>query len=86
MIEDIQHILTFCTVYTYSDVRTRILQEYAYLCLESKSPVNFEEIVIDSQELCQFILDPTVGLYIALVPEIIMIWMIEMLSIGINKW
>ena len=57
MVEDIQHILTFCT--EYSDVRTRILQEFAYLCLESKSSINFDEIVSDSQELCQFILDPT---------------------------
>ena len=56
-IENNCHILTFCSA--YSDVRMRILPEYSYLCLNSKSGVNFEDIVKDNQTLCQFILDPT---------------------------
>ena len=55
--EYICHILTFCS--QYSDIRLRILPEYSYLCLNSKSGVNFDDIVSDNQTLCQFILDPS---------------------------
>ena len=56
-IENTSHILTFCSA--YSDVRLRILPEYSYLCQNSKSGVNFDDVVKDNQTLCQFILDPT---------------------------
>ena len=53
--ENIQHILTVCTA--YSDIRERILHEYAYLCL--KSGYNFNTVLCDSARLTQFVLDPT---------------------------
>ena len=55
--ESVSHILTYCSA--YSDLRTRILEELAYLCKVSKSDVNFSEILQNSENLCQFILDPT---------------------------
>ena len=55
--ESILHILTICSA--YSDVRTRILEEFSYLCLQSQSNINFSNILSDSEKLCQFILDPT---------------------------
>ena len=55
--ESVCHILTRCIA--YDEVRTRILEEYAFLCIQSSSGVNFSEIVSDPNILCQFILDPT---------------------------
>ena len=55
--ESISHILTYCSA--YSDIRMRIFQEYAYLCLNSCSGVDFCELLSDNEKLCQFILDPT---------------------------
>ena len=55
--ESVSHILTFCSA--YSDIRTRILQEFAYLCMSSKSDVDFSSMIEDNEVLCQFILDPT---------------------------
>jgi hypothetical protein len=55
--ENTCHILTFCTA--YSDIRLRILPEYSYLCLNSKSGFNFDDVVSSNQTLCQFILDPS---------------------------
>ena len=55
--ETISHILTYCSA--YSEVRLRIFQEIAYLCMQSKSGVYFAELVKDNELLCQFILDPT---------------------------
>ena len=55
--EDICHILTFCS--SYNDIRTRILEEYSYLCLQNSSNINFSELISDSEILCQFILDPS---------------------------
>ena len=54
--ENISHIITFCSA--YSEIRLRILNEYSYLCLNSVSRVNFENILNDNKTLCQFILDP----------------------------
>ena len=55
--ESISHILTHCSA--YSDIRMRIFQEYAYLCLQSCSGVDFSELLSDNEKLRQFILDPT---------------------------
>ena len=55
--ESISHILTYCSA--YSEVRLRIFQEIAYLCMQSKSGVDFAELVKDNELFCQFILDPT---------------------------
>ena len=55
--ESVSHILTFCSAYT--DIRTRILEEFAYLCLSSKSDINFPDMMKENEVLCQFILDPT---------------------------
>ena len=55
--ESVSHILTFCSA--YSDIRTRILQEFAFLCMSSKSDVDFSSMIEDNEVLCQFILDPT---------------------------
>ena len=55
--ESVSHILTYCS--TYSDVRLRILEELAYLCKISISNVNFSDLLQNSENLCQFILDPT---------------------------
>ena len=56
-IENICHIIIFCTA--YCDIRMRILQEYSYLCLNSTSGVSFDDIISDNETLCQFILDPS---------------------------
>ena len=55
--ESISHILTYCSA--YSEVRLRIFQEIAYLCMQSKSGIDFAQLVKDNELLCQFILDPT---------------------------
>ena len=55
--ESISHILTYCSA--YSEVRLRIFQEIAYLCMQSKSGVDFAELVKDNKLLYRFILDPT---------------------------
>ena len=54
-VENTSHILTACGA--YSDIRERILLEYATLCL--KGGFNFNEIISDSKKLTQFILDPS---------------------------
>ena len=56
-IEDICHILTVCS--SYHDVRSRMLEEFSYLCMKSVSAVDFSEILTNSETLCQFILDPS---------------------------
>ena len=55
--ETVSHILTFCSA--YSDTRLRILEELANLCKLSISNVDFSDILKSSDNLCQFILDPT---------------------------
>ena len=55
--ESVFHILTICSV--YSDIRERLIEKYSFLCLQSKSQVDFSEILFDPETLCQFILDPT---------------------------
>ena len=54
-VEDIPHILSSCMA--YSDIRERILLEYAQLSV--KSEFDFNCILSDSNRLTQFILDPT---------------------------
>ena len=54
-VESIPHILTACSA--YSDIRGRILLDYAHLCLNSD--FDFNDILCDSDKLTQFILDPT---------------------------
>ena len=54
-VETTSHILTVCSA--YSDIRERILLEYATLCL--KGDFNFNDILCDSNKLTQFILDPS---------------------------
>ena len=56
-IEDICHILTVCS--SYHEVRSRMLEEFSYLCMKSVSAVDFSEILTNSETLCQFILDPS---------------------------
>ena len=55
--EDLSHILTDCLAYT--DIRKRILPEFEQLCLLSNSGVNFNGIMKNKTNLCQFILDPS---------------------------
>ena len=55
--EDLLHILTDCSAYLH--IRDRILPEFAFLCLQSKSRLKFNDILSDRSKLCQFILDPT---------------------------
>ena len=54
-VEDIPHILSSCMA--YSDIRERILLEYAQLSV--KSEFDFNCILSDSNRLTQFILDPS---------------------------
>jgi hypothetical protein len=56
-IEDLVHILAECSA--YSEVRNRILPEMEHLCKNSKSKLDFQNILCDKNKLCQFILDPT---------------------------
>ena len=53
--EDLEHILTSCSI--YFEVRKRIIDEMEKLCLESKSEVEFSEIRKNPKYLAQFILD-----------------------------
>ena len=39
--ETVSHILTYCSA--YSDIRSRILEEFAYLCMISESGVDFKK-------------------------------------------
>ena len=55
--EDLLHILTICNAYT--DIRNRLIPEYQNLCLETRIPINFEDISSQDSILCQFILDPS---------------------------
>ena len=55
--ENLSHILTECSA--YSEIRNRILPEFSDLCKQSKSNLNFCEILTDKNKLVQFILDPT---------------------------
>ena len=57
LFEDTCHNLTTCSA--YSEIRLRLLQEYSYLCLQSKSEVDFSEFLSENETLCQFIIDPT---------------------------
>ena len=57
MAENTSHILAICSA--YSDIRERKLEEYSYLCMESISGVIFSETILDSETICQFILDPS---------------------------
>ena len=54
-VESIPHILTVCTA--YSDIRERILTEYAQICITSEFDFNY--ILTNSDNLIQFILDPS---------------------------
>ena len=54
--ENLQHILTVCSAYT--DIRTRIIQEYKELCAHAKTVISLSEIIGDNQTFCQFVLDP----------------------------
>ena len=53
--ETISHILTVCSA--YSDIRERILTEYAQVCITSD--FDFNTILRNSEALTQFILDPS---------------------------
>lgn len=55
--ESICHIFTICCA--YSDIRACFIEEYYQLCLLSTSGVNFYGITCESEQLCQFILDPS---------------------------
>ena len=54
--ESLMHMLTSCLA--YSDIRSRICEEYLYLCSISKSRVSWQMIVSDDDSFCQFVLDP----------------------------
>ena len=43
----------------YDDTKQRILEEIAEVCRQSRNNVDFQSIIVDSQILTQFILDPT---------------------------
>ena len=55
--EDLCHILTKCTAYT--DIRSRILQEYYNLFQASHSKYDFSKVAEHNETLCQFLLDPS---------------------------
>ena len=52
-VEDITHIIAICNSYT--DIRERIIEEFSSLCKQSKSKVDFKNILMDKETLCQFI-------------------------------
>ena len=53
--ENLMHILSTCEA--YSDIRERVFPQFSSICLHSK--FEFWHLVSDSNELTQFILDPT---------------------------
>ena len=55
--ESISHVLASCNA--YNDIRQRMFPHYNFLCTQSKSKIDFNEISSDGEKLCQFILDPT---------------------------
>ena len=55
-VENLVHIISKCV--SYDDIRNRILPEYSLLCQQSKSRINFADIFLDKNKLCQFVLDP----------------------------
>ena len=54
-VENIPHILAVCSA--YSDIRERIMHEYANLC--NTSGFDFNSVLSDSDKITQFVLDPT---------------------------
>ena len=54
--ENLSHIISKCVA--YENIRSRILPEYSLLCQQSKSSINFADILLDKSRLCQFIMDP----------------------------
>ena len=54
-VENIPHILAVCSA--YSDIRERIMQEYAHIC--NSSGFDFNSVLSDSDTITQFVLDPT---------------------------
>lgn len=54
-VENLPHILAVCSA--YSDIRERIMHEYANLC--NTSGFDFNSVLSDSEQITQFVLDPT---------------------------
>ena len=55
--ETLVHMLTKCGA--YRDIRSRIEDEYLFLCTLSKSKISWQLIISDDDTFCQFVLDPT---------------------------
>ena len=55
--ESLVHMLTKCNA--YRDIRSRIVNEYLFLCTISKSRISWQLIISDDDTFCQFVLDPT---------------------------
>ena len=55
--EDILHMVSKCIA--YSETRNRIKLQYAKICLESKTQIQFEDIEQNESIFCQFVLDPS---------------------------
>ena len=55
--EDISHIISQCPA--YSVLREEKIKEIKSVCQKSRTKIIFDEIESDSNQLCQFILDPT---------------------------
>ena len=55
--ESISHVISVCS--GMSTERERIMTEFRCLAAKAKNNINFDEIISDPEQLCQFILDPT---------------------------
>ena len=55
--ETISHVISVCSV--MSEERERIFTEFRCLAIKTKNSINFDEILSNPKQLCQFILDPT---------------------------
>ena len=55
--EDISHILVKCS--KYSDIRKRMLPDYQVVCIQSKTRIDFNAVICNSNVLTQLTLDPS---------------------------
>jgi hypothetical protein len=56
-VEDLKHFLTECSA--YSELRERTFQEMEDICKETRSEINFKDILKNPNHLTQFVLDCT---------------------------
>ena len=55
--ETVSHVISTCMA--LAGERNRLLSEYRRLCNLTKNCINFDKILENEKQLCQFILDPT---------------------------